>query len=567
MFYSTIFGKSIKDFPGSHNDKVYGYLYKGGFVRPLGSGLACFLPMGLRVLNNMKKIIREEMNNLEGHEVHMPIVSPLYLWEKSGRAEFLDKSLLTFNDRHGKSFTVSYSHEESISDLVKNTLDSYRDLPVLLYQFQSKYRDEEKVRSGLLHLKEFLMNDAYSFHLSYTSLNNFFPKVFKAYSQIFQRCGIEPLTAESSPGYMGGERAYGFFFKTEQGLESLVECEGCGYRANIKIARGLKSSDYQNPKPLQKVKTKDVKTIAQLCDFFEVDASSIAKSIFFKTTEGFVLAVVLGDSEVSFDKLAAVLSCNVIRKANELELELYGLNEGFLSPINVDETKVKVVIDENVANASNLIMGANEKDFHYLNANFGVDFESDTVADIGLINEEYVCKQCGGNLTHCNTIEIAKLYKLGKQYSRNMDITIHDDKMNKRFLQMGAYGISMNRLFMTAAIANSDDKGIIWPEEIAPFLFCMISIGPSLAVKRTVELIHSKFKMLVLFDDRNESIGVKLKDADVLGIPFRIVVSERLIQDGKVELKTRRTGEIEEISVDYLVKFMYSKQIEYKCYL
>lgn len=536
-----MYGKTIRQIPQEIKTEGHALLLKGGYIRSLGSGLVSVLPLGFRVIKKIEAIIRGEMERLGGQEVLTPLVNPLDIWKKTGRSDLIDRSMIRFRDRHGKDFVLSPSHEEAMVDLVKESLHSYRDFPIFLFQFQTKFRDEERVRGGLTRTKEFVMKDAYSFHRSYTDLNNFFPKVFAAYERIFTECGLNVIPAEAGVGFMGGEKAYEFFLPSHSGDDVLIQCPECGYSANRDVAKGAKNYSLSNPQPMVEVETPDCKTMENLSSFLNVPKSLLTKSMVYKTLNGFVMAVVRGDYEVSREKLSTVVKSPVVRLASQVELELKGLVPGYLSPIGKEDV-MPVVIDEAVSNSSNLVLGGNSDGLHYLNANFGRDFESPFVGDIVQIKENNLCLLCGGALSETKAIELGNIFKLDDFYSRSLNLSFNAENGEKIYPNMGSYGIGIGRLLSAIAEIHHDKKGLCWPKSVAPFTIFLMGIGKSHKVKRIVEDIYDKLQVETLIDDRMESPGVKFKDADLLGIPFRIVVTTRLMEDNKVEVYERGSG-------------------------
>jgi len=547
MKYSQIFGKIINDAKLKKNDEK-NYLYRGGYLQKAGNGLASFLPLGWRVAQNIQNIIREEVNDIEGQELHMPFLVPFKYMEKSGRADLFSKELAVFKTKQGKFYALSPAHEEAMVELVRNAVSTHEDLPLLLYQFQSKYRDLDLHESELLTPREFLLHDAYSFHLSYTGLNNFMPKIFSAYEKVFERCDVNFIPAESGRGFMGGERAFSFLSPYEDGNDTVIECEKCGYTANKTIAKGIKQSFFSSPKPMKKVKLRGTLSYSDLAKSLSVDIANIIKAEIFRVQHGFVMALVRADYEISKEKLSHYLHDAVMRPANRMEIEAFNLVNGFFSPIGIDNI-MEVIIDETVADTANLVMGANEKNHYFVNANFGVDFESDRVADIAMLKGKDHCNQCGAPLKETSTIEIGKIFKLSDLYSKKLKLSIKNEKGRDVFLHMGSYRIDIYRLLSAIATSNCDDKGLIWPEAVAPFKYYLIGVGDSLAVKRELNLLYNDLKSECLFDDRKLPPAAKFRDADLLGIPYRIVVSEKLIKENQVEIKNRRTGQLFEIDV------------------
>lgn len=544
MKYSKLFGKSYK-FPSSKKkDKAWALLVQGGYFRSLGKGLYSFLPLGMRVYNKLKKIIRLEMNTLDGEEVLVPIVNPYELWKSSGRADLIDQEMLRFEDRTGKSYVLSPTHEEAFVELVRTAFNSYKDLPFFLYQFQTKFRDEERPRASLLRSKEFIMNDGYSFHRSYTDLNNFFPRVHAAYNNIFSRCNIDIISAESAVGFMGGSKAYEFLTPSEHGKDIVITCPTCAYSAKKKLAVGVKEYYTDNIIFMTKIETPGAVNMDKLAEFFNLPKRKLAKCVIFKQQTRLVMAVVRGDYEVSLHKLSEILGGNITKKATKEEVIELGLVPGYFSPIDLpDNIDIDIVIDDSVANTPNLVFGANETGHSYINANFGVDFSCENVHDITEVKANDLCFQCGTPLEETRCLEVGNIFKLDDYYTKRMNLTFQDDEGVKRHPFMGSYGIGMGRLIQAVVDKNRDEKGIIWPWFLAPFKVYLISIGKSKLVNDLTNEVIELLGKVVLYDDRDESVGVKFRDAELLGIPLRIVVSKRYIEDGKVEFCTRNNRE------------------------
>jgi len=540
--YSRLLGKTLRNISQKNKSRSHVLLQKGGFIRTLGQGLYSYLPLGMRVLENIQSIIDEEVQGLGGLKVQVPLINPQDIWIQSGRNRLLGKDMVHFQDRWGKELVLAPTHEEAMVELVRQSLHSYRDFPILIYQHQVKFRDEERTRCGLVRSREFMMSDAYSFHRSFADLNNFFPKMFGAYERIFARCGLEKVfTADSATGIMGGDRAYEFGVPSECGDDKIIYCESCGYKANRQIARGIKKSSYLPPLPMEKVATPGCLTMDDLSSHLEVPRTRLAKAMVYRKKRGLVLAVVRGDYEVSQEKLSSYLKEPIYQLAREKDLKKYGLIPGFLSPLGDLHDDITVVIDDAAADSSNMIYGSNEEGFHYINVNFGLDFETENVADIAMLTEEDTCLQCGGNLGQFNSLELGNIFKLGDWYSRTMNLTFHEENGTTQYPYMGSYGIGLGRLMSAVAEHHNDDRGLIWPLEISPFRYFLMGIGKSLAVKRMVNELAEELGSSVLYDDRSESISVKFKDAELLGIPLRIVVSSRYLEEDKVEFLDRKS--------------------------
>ncbi len=519
-------------------------------MRTLGNGLVSLLPLGMKVFRRVTELIREEMESLGGQEVMVPLVNPLDIWQKGGRTEMIGDSMVRFSDRHGHELVLSPTHEEAMVELLRIGLNSYRDLPVLLYQFQTKFRDEQKVKGGLIRSKEFIMKDAYSFHRSFADLNNFFPRMFQAYQLIFSRLGLDVIPAESGVGYMGGHRAYEFLLPSKEGDDVVVTCDSCGYRANREIAIAHKDYSSETPLPAERIRTPECTSMHRLSSFLKLPKSKLVKSMMYQSLQGLVLAVIRGDYEISEDKLGQVSGRQITGLAPVDILESRGIAPGYLSPIGIPDD-ILVVVDDSVVNSNNLAMGGNEAGLHYVNINFGRDFESPLVGDIARIHGKDSCFQCGTPLREVRAIELGNIFKLGDTYSRAMGLEYQDDNRKRYYPHMGSYGIGIGRLINAMAAAHGDSKGIGWPLSAAPFRVYLMGIGKSHKVRDAVFHLHREIgEEHVLLDDRIESPGVKFFDADLIGVPFRIVVTTALLVSGEVELYQRSTGAISQIPLD-----------------
>jgi prolyl-tRNA synthetase len=539
MRYSCLFGKSYK-LSSSKQDKAWSLLVQGGYFRSLGKGLFSFLPLGMQVYNRLKKIIREELSKLDGQEVLVPLVNPYDLWSSSGRDKLIEDEMLRFKDRTGKSYVLSPTHEEAFVELARSTCNSYRDLPFFIYQFQTKFRDEDRPRGHLLRSKEFIMNDAYSFHSTYSDLNNFFPRVHAAYNTIFKICGIDVLSAESGVGFMGGSRAYEFLMPSDMGKDIVIRCPKCGYSAKKKLALGVKDYYSENIKFMELHNSPGANTMVKLADYFNVSKNRLAKSMIFKLGSRLIMAVVRGDYEVSLHKLSVIFGERITKKASPQEIEALGLIPGYFSPVNLPRNvEISVIVDDTIANTPNLIYGSNIDGKSFINVNFGVDFSAESVFDIAQIKADDKCYECNSLLEEIRCIEVGNIFKLDDYYSSRMNLTYQNDNGIKKHVFMGSYGIGMGRLIQSVVEKNRDEKGIVWPWALAPFKVYLISIGKSKIVTDLTEKIIMLLGDDVLFDDRDESVGVKFRDAELLGIPVRVVVSKRYVEENKVEFCTR----------------------------
>ncbi|WP_041623691.1 proline--tRNA ligase [Spirochaeta thermophila] len=562
MRYSQLFPHTLRTLPREHEGTPYGLLVKGGYVRGLGQGLYSFLPLGLRVFYKLKRLIAGEMKRLGGQEVLAPLVNPMELWERSGRDLLVGGDLVKFSDRAGRQMVISPTHEEAMVELLRQSMRSYRMLPVFLYQFQTKYRDEERVRIGLLRSREFIMKDGYSFHRTYADLNNFFPKVFHAYERVFRTCNVPYIVAEAGVGYMGGERSYEFLVPSERGDNVVIRCPSCGYTANQDIAIGIKPLRTQIPLPMEEVETPGCVSMDDLVTHLSVPKSGLAKTMAYHTGKGLVLAVVRGDYEVSTEKLSQVLGTPVFGLASSTELRERGLVPGYLSPLDRRDGIV-VVVDTAVADSSNLVIGSGREDHHYVNANFGRDFEGDLVADIAKVWAGHRCYYCGTPMQEERAVEIGHIFKLGDFYSQRMGLSFVDERGREIHPYMGSYGIGMGRLISMIVETNSDEHGIVWPPQVAPFMVFLMSIGNSLSMKRKVEALAEALGDRALLDDRHLSPGRKFLDADLLGIPYRILLTQELLEEGKVEVKERSTGKVWKLAYQRVEDFVHYLEEQY----
>jgi len=517
-------------------------LFQGGFIRILGKGLISFLPMGTKVINNLKILIAQEMHFIGGEEFQVPLVNPFSIWEKSGRSNLVDGSLVVFKDSKGRKLVLSPTHEEAAVELAKSVVNSYKDFPIFFYQFQTKFRDESRTRAELIRAREFVMKDAYSFHRSYSELNNFFPKVFNSYMNIFKRCNIPVIPAESGVGMMGGSKAYEFLYPHDQGRDVVLVCPHCGYRANRSVAIGVKPSHSEILYGMERVSVSEKRNLEKQAAELNISPGKIVKPRVYMTADGPVMAVVRGDYDVSLDKLAMILGCAVSKPANDSILRDFKLIPGFMSPVPAPDG-VRVIVDDLVVSTPNLAMGLNEDGFYYVNVNFGRDFDLPETGDIAQLNEGDLCMGCGKALDSVKAFELGNIFKLDDYYTRKMNFSFNDDKGKQYYPFMGSYGLGLGRLVSCIAEANRDNKGLVWPIELAPYTFYLMGIGKSSRISSVVDEIARELgEENVLLDDRKESIGVKFRDSDLLGIPLRMVVSRHFIEKGEIDMRDRRSG-------------------------
>ncbi|MFW6231601.1 MAG: proline--tRNA ligase [Spirochaetota bacterium] len=562
MRYSRLVSKTTRDCPRSVRTTGNALLQRAGYIRPLSQGLYSFLPLGWRVVRKLTALIRSEMEKLEGQEVQIPLVNPLSLWKQSGRAGLVGDDMIRFRDRTGKQMVLAPTHEEAMVELVKSVVSSYRQLPVFLYQFQTKFRNENRPRAGLIRTREFVMKDGYSFHRSNTELNNFFPRVFAAYERIFAACRVPVITAEASVGMMLGDRSFEFLMPSEVGDDKVVRCSSCSYAANMEVAVGSLERAAEAPLPLDTIETGAATKMSEVARATGRGRDRLAKTMVYSNGADLVLAVVRGDQEVSPEKLSHAIGTGSLHLADREELEFFGLDPASIGPIDVPldvleiDVNVRVIVDEVVANTPNLVVASNETGRHFVNVNFGRDFESELVKDISRVLPGTRCLQCGGELVEQSVVELGNVFKLGDYYSRRLRLALTDSRGQRFYPSIGAYGIGMGRLLAAIAESNNDKRGLRWPANLAPYRFFLMGIGRSPTVSRTLETLHDELGDAILFDDRRESISTKFSDADLIGIPYRIIISARTLESGQVELLERGSTSIRRIGLEHIANFV-----------
>jgi len=548
MRWTETFIPTLKEDPADAEIPSHRLMLRAGLIRKLSAGTYTYLPLGLRSLRKVSQIIRQEMNRTGAIEIMMPILQPAELWKQSGRYETFGEDLILFSDRHNRENVLSPTHEEVITDLVRNHIHSYRQLPVTFYQIQPKFRDEVRPRFGVLRSREFLMKDAYSFDADESGLDESYRKMYEAYCRIFERCGLKYLVVEAEPGAMGGDVSHEFMVPCDSGEDLLVLCEACDYAANLERAESsLTESGPEEPlEPMKVVETPGMKTIEQVSRFLNVEPRRLVKSLVYRADGGVVLALVRGDHDINETKLKKFLGAVHLQMADEATIEkLTGAPVGFTGPVGI---KAKIIADEAVAKMKNFVTGANRDNAHLLGVNPGRDFKIDAVARIRFAREGDRCPRCTGRLKVSRGIEIGHLFKLGLKYSKAMSANYLDEKGRTHPIVMGCYGIGVNRIVASAIEMLFDKDGIVWPLPIAPYevLVLPLDMGKKDIVE-TSEKIYAALEaegIDVLLDDRNLRPGVKFKDADLIGIPFRLTVGEKALAKGMVELKRRSEREV-----------------------
>ncbi|HZU13452.1 MAG TPA: proline--tRNA ligase [Chloroflexota bacterium] len=542
MRRSQLFAETLRQAPADADAPGYQFLLRGGFVQPLAAGIFTYLPLGMRVKEKVERIMREEMNAIGGQEVVMPVVHPAELWQETGRWYSIGPELARFTARGDRQMVLAMTHEEVIADLLRRQVQSYRQLPIMLYQIQTKFRDEPRARGGMIRAREFTMKDAYSADAGEEGLDRSYRDQYEAYFRIFRRAGIEPVVVGADVGIMGGSGADEFMAILPIGEDQILLCEACGYAANRQIAT------FRKPQPgaeqqasLEEVATPDAATIAELAAFLGIPESETAKATFFMAGDRFIFAVVRGDMEVNETKLANAVGAADLRPARPEELAGTGIVAGYASPIGVHG--VTVVVDDLVAASPNLVAGANREGYHLRNTNYGRDYTADIVTDIASAYAGAPCPRCGEPMRMERAVEVGNIFKLGTRFTEPLGVTFLDEEGREKPIIMGSYGIGVDRLIGVVAEVHHDEKGLIWPESIAPFQVYLVGLDlDDEAVLAAADTLYTQLqarRVEVLYDDRHERAGVKFNDADLLGIPLRITVSRRTVAQAAAEVKRR----------------------------
>ena len=546
MRWSQLFGKTTREDPGEAELASHRLMLRAGMVHQAASGVYSYLPLAWRSLRKIEQIIREEMDAAGGQELRMPVLHPKELWDRSGRTEAMGPNLFQLADRRDRPLVLAPTHEELLTTIVKANVQSYRDLPVILYQIQTKFRDEPRPRGGLIRVREFDMKDAYSFDMDEEGLDLSYQAMVQAYKNVYARCGLDTVMVEADSGAIGGKDSNEFMLLADAGEDTIVICRGCDYAANTERASFVKPSQpKEEPLPLEEVHTPGVKTIQDLADSLDIPTSKTLKAVFYVADGELVFVTIRGDLEVNEIKLTNALAANEVRLATPAEVEAAGLVAGSASAVGLEG--VKTVSDDSIDLGSNFVVGANKPDHHLRNANHPRDFKADVIADIALAEEGHQCPRCSSTLTTSRGIEVGHVFKLGTRYSDALDAHFPDADGNQRPFIMGCYGIGVGRLLGAAIERHHDDSGILFPTPIAPY---QVSLTPLNVQQDDVAVAADALYgdlgdagLEVLYDDRQESAGVKFNDADLLGLPVRLVVSPRNLKQGVVEVKRRSDAE------------------------
>ena len=557
MRLSKLFARTWREAPAEAELASHQLMLRAGYIRRLAAGIYSYLPLGWRVIRNIQEIIRQEMDAIDGQELNMPVVHPAELWQESGRWHDIGPELARFKDRGGRNMVLGMTHEEVVTDLARREVDSHRQLPFMVYQIQTKFRDEPRSRGGLIRVREFMMKDGYSFHPDQEDLDRYYPSVCQAYFNICRRCGVEVAMVASDVGMMGGTGAHEFMLVTPAGEDTLVLCRQCGYAANQDVAEILRKGAATEAESLTEVATPGQQEVVEVARFLGKEMDSVLKTLVVVAEGKPVLACIRGDLEVNERKLANCLGVGEVRLAQDEELTEWGLVGGYVSPVGNGD--YRVVVDPSVVEAEGLVAGANREGYHFTGARFDRDFSATEVTDIARARTGDSCVECQGELELVRGVEIGNTFKLGLKYSESMGARFLDQEGTEKPLVMGCYGIGLGRLAACVVESHHDDKGIIWPLPVAPYQVHLVSLGTGDEVTQAATGVYDELTaqgISVLYDDRNASAGVKFNDADLMGMPLRITVSKRNLKESAVEVKARKESQASSVALDQLVPWV-----------
>ncbi|MEK7689156.1 MAG: proline--tRNA ligase [Deltaproteobacteria bacterium] len=558
MRFSKMFLPTLKEAPSDAEVVSHKLMTRAGMIRKVAAGIYNYLPLGLRVIRKVENIVREEMNKAGAQEVEMPMVIPSELWQESGRWDVYGKELLRLKDRHQRDFCLGPTHEEVVTDMVRREIRSYKELPITLYQVQTKFRDEIRPRFGLMRGREFIMKDAYSFHATEEDAEREYQNIYDAYCRIFERCGLNFRAVEAETGAIGGRFSHEFMVLADTGEDAIASCNKCKYAANVEkaeikiqgsVVRGQWS---EKEKPLEKISTPGMKTVEEVSEFLKTTPQKLIKTMIYDSDKGVVAVLVRGDYELNEAKLKRLLKVERLVLADEETVrKATRAPSGFAGPVGLT---VRIVADYSIQSVVNSIVGANEADAHFINVNLNRDFRADVFGDLRMAVAEDLCPRCDGVLEIFRGIEVGHVFKLGTKYSEAMNATFLNEKGAAKPMIMGCYGIGIGRTAAAGIEQNHDDKGIIWPMPLAPFQVHLVPVNVN--DKATMDVAETIYKNLtdagveVLMDDRDERAGIKFNDADLIGIPIRLTIGSKALKENSVELKMRRSPEVSLVKID-----------------
>lgn len=568
MKLSEVFNPTLKEDPKEADVASHKLMLRAGLIRKNAAGIYTFLPFGMKVLSKVERIVREEMNRIGAREILMPVLQPDDIWKKSNRWYEYGPEMMRLKDRNDREFCLGPTHEEIITDMVMNEARSYRDLPIVLYQIQVKFRDELRPRFGVMRAREFIMKDAYSFHSNNESLDKTYQDMHKAYSRIIERCGLAYRVVKASSGLIGGDISQEFMVIAKTGEDALIYCndEECGYAANIEIASSQFKGKEKEPEDgtYKEVATPGKITVDEVGEFLSVEPNKILKTLIFNSEEGLIAAIVRGDRDINENKLRKTTGIESLVMLPKEAFGEHNLVYGFVGPVGLDN--IKIIADHNIMKDQNYIAGSNKIDFHLTGVNHKRDFKVDLWEDISNTVEGDSCPSCGKEFKFEKGIEVGHIFKLGTKYSQAMKAFYLDEEGNLKPYIMGCYGIGVSRMIAAAIEQNHDEKGIIWPVSLAPFKVSVISIGQSgHEIQKKAEEIYDSLndaKIDTIYDNRDERPGVKFAENELIGFPLTIVIGRKYEENGKIELKIRKTNQVFEVSPPDIIEEVKKKLSE-----
>lgn len=567
MRMSKLLSQTLRESPSDAEIISHQLLVRAGYIRQLAAGIFTAMPLAKRSLTKIENIMRDEMNKIDGQEMSMPVVHPAEIWQATGRWEKVGPEMGRFKDRNGRDMVLAMTHEEAVVNIIKDEIQSYRQLPIMIYHIQTKWRDDPRPRAGLIRVREFTMKDSYSLDRDWEGLDVQYANHYQAYFNIFGRCKLPVIAVESDVGMMGGNMAHEYMYLTPVGEDTLLLCGECGYSANRQIAEFQKvAAADEKAQKKKKVATPEMKTIADLAVFLDIPESKTAKAVFMiaaiqdgeEEKEQLVFAILRGDMELNETKLVNAVGAKNLRPAEEAEIIASGAVPGYASPVGLKN--ILVVVDDLIPGSSNLVAGANEEGYHFINVNYGRDYKADIVADIAAAQDGDACPNCGKAMRAVRGIEVGNIFKLGTWYSEAVGATFQDADGSEKPVVMGSYGIGSGRLLASVVEEYNDKYGLIMPVTIAPYEVHLVELVGAKDESDKVQKITGQLYndlieagLEVLYDDRDESPGVKFNDADLIGVPLRITVGNRALKEGGVEVKLRHQSDKSLVPLDKIV--------------
>ena len=553
MLASKLYSPTLRELPSDAVVMSHKYMLKAGMMRKIANGTYAYLPLAFRSIQKIENIIRTEINKTGAQEILMPIIQPAEIWQATGRWNVYGEEMFKLKDRHGRDYCLAPTHEEMVTTLIQMDTNSYKKLPVSVYQIQNKYRDEKRPRFGLMRSREFIMKDGYTFDADEEGMNKQYELMYDAYTRIFTRCGLKfrPVIADS--GAIGGNASHEFEVLADSGEADIVYCKDCDFAANIEAVKpNTLTSDVKNDKEKEIVQTPGQHTIEEVCNYLHLPVKSSVKAVVYKLDDTVVLAMVRGDHEVNEVRLQSIYNAINVDMASDEDLKACGLTAGYISPIGLKTSEhFDIICDASVMEMQDACCGANVKDEHYIHVNPARDFGNVKVDTIRQIDAGDVCPHCGGKIVLTKGIEVGQVFKLGTKYSEKLDATFLDNNGKSRPMFMGCYGIGVTRTVAASIEQNHDENGIIWPVAIAPYEVVIVPANnKSEDVMKAAEGLYNALESSqdeIVFDDRAERAGIKFKDADLIGYPLRVTIGKKWQESGCVEIKLRRTGEVFEV--------------------